>query len=153
MHRLNYIGSYILLLLILILVALIAWTYYLGTTDVTFKRLLGSEPYTSIEDISLRRYEDSPISPHLFKIKSKNEQKTLDRLAKDCTLKAITKNEIPKEAGEVDIEMVEVAKKSPFLYLSKRYNLKKPNEGRMCLVFRDKKYIYLFINGNLKELK
>jgi len=42
-----------------------------------------------------------------------------------------------------------VIKKSPYMYLSQSYDLQNPKEGRMCLVFRDKEHLYLFINGNL----
>ena len=150
MIKAKYIPQYILAILLLILLLLEGWTYYLGTTDVTFKRLIGKEPYKEIENLSLRRYKENYISPHLFKIKTTKEKEVLSKIKQDCNLKKISIAELPKEAKETDKEMVDVIKKSPFIYLSQKYNLTNPKEGRMCLVFRDKTTIYLFINGNLK---
>jgi len=149
MFRVKNIPMLLLALLMLVLVFFQAWTFYLGTTDVTFKRLLKSETYQEIEDISLRRYKDGVISPHLFTITSKDENLTINNFSKDCKLKKITIDELPKEADETDSEMVDVIKKSPYIYLSKKYDLKNPKESRMCLLFRDKEYLYLFINGNI----
>ena len=139
----------ILALLMLILIFFQGWTFYLGTTDVTFERLLGSKPYKEIEDISLRRYKEGVISPHLFTIKTNSEKETIDNLSKACKLEKITIEKLPKEATETDTEMVDVIQKSPYIYLSKAYNLQNPKEGRMCLLFRDKEHLYLFINGNI----
>ncbi len=149
MNKFRHLPQYILAFLLIVLIILEAWTYYLGTTNVTFKRLIGKDVYKEIDNISLRRYKENYYSPHLFTIKTKNEKKVLENLIRDCNLTNITINKIPKEAKETDIEMVDVIKKSPFIYLSKKYDLTKPKEGRMCLVFKDKKSIYLFINGNL----
>ena len=150
MFKRRYIPQYILAILLIILVLLEAWTYYLGTTDVTFKRLINKEVYKEIDNITLRRYKDNYYSPHLFKIETNNEIKVIDKLKRDCHLKKIDIQNIPKEAYDTDKEMIDVIKKSPYIYLSKKYNLHKPKEGRMCLVFRDNDYIYLFINGNLE---
>jgi len=149
MFNKKHIPQYILAILLLVLVLLEGWTYYLGTTKVTFKRLTGQDVYKEIDDISLRRYKENYYSPHLFTLKTRNETKIIDKLKKDCNLKKISFKDIPKEIEETDKEMVDVVKKSPFIYLSKSYDLKKPKEGRMCFVFRDKSNIYLFINGNL----
>jgi len=149
MNKFKNIPIYILAILMLILVSLEVWTYYLGTTDVTFKRLLGSKPYNEIKDMTLRRYKEGAISPHLFTITTQNEKVVIKKLSSVCNLEKITIDKLPKEAEQTDKEMVNVIKKSPFIYLSKKYNLQKPKEGRMCLVFSDKKYLYLFINGNL----
>jgi hypothetical protein len=132
-----------------ILVFFQAWTFYLGTTDVTFERLTGSKPYNEIKEMSLRRYKEGAISPHLFTIKTDDDKKMLEKLSKDCTLEKITVEKLPEEAKETDKEMVEVIEKSPYIYLSRSYDLQDPKEGRMCLVFRDKEHLYLFINGNL----
>jgi len=140
---------FILAALILILIFFQAWTFYLGTTDVTFERLLGNKPYKEIKDISLRRYKEGVISPHLFTITTDNETKVIEELSRDCGLEKISFDKLPETANEVDKEMVEVIEKSPYIYLSKTYDLQKPKEGRMCLVFRDKTKLYLFINGNL----
>ncbi|SFV71707.1 hypothetical protein MNB_SV-13-1100 [hydrothermal vent metagenome] len=149
MFRLKNIPMLFLALLILILILFQSWTFYLGTTNVTFERLLGNKPYKEIEDISLRRYKEGAISPHLFTIKTNNEKDTIDNLSKTCKLEKITIEKLPKEANETDTEMVDVIKKSPYIYLTKKYNLQNPKEGRMCLVFSDKEHLYLFINGNI----
>ena len=149
MFRLKNIPMLILALLMLILIFFQSWTFYLGTTDVTFERLLGSKPYKEIEDMSLRRYKEGVISPHLFTIKTNSEKETIDNLSKACKLEKITIEKLPKEANDTDKEMVDVIKKSPYIYLSKKYDLQNPKEGRMCLLFRDKEHLYLFINGNI----
>jgi len=135
--------------LLLVLLFLQLWTYYLGTTDVTFKRLIGSNPYSEIEQMSLRRYKEGAMSPHLFTITAKDEKRLIAKLSKACGLQPISIDKIPKEAETTDKEMVEVIKHSPYIYLSKKYDLQKPKEGRMCLLFRDQAHLYLFINGNL----
>ena len=149
MFKLRFVPLYILVTLMLILVFFQAWTFYLGTTDVTFERLTGSKPYKEIQEMSLRRYKEGVISPHLFTIKTDDEKKMLEKLSKDCTLEKISVEKLPEEAHETDKEMVEVIEKSPYIYLSRSYDLQHPKEGRMCLVFRDKEHLYLFINGNL----
>ncbi len=149
MFKLRFLPLYILVLLMLILVFFQSWTFYLGTTDVTFERLLGSKPYAQIEDISLRRYKKGVISPHLFTIKTADEKAVIEKLTHTCNLKEITSKELPKVAHQTDKEMVEVIEKSPIIYLSKSYDLENPKEGRMCLIFKDKEHLYLFINGNL----
>ncbi|WP_153015044.1 hypothetical protein [Sulfurovum riftiae] len=132
-----------------ILIFFQAWTFYLGTTNVTFERLTGSKPYSEIKEMSLRRYKEGAISPHLFKIETDDDKKIIEKLSKDCGMEKITVDKLPKEAEETDKEMVEVIEKSPYIYLSRSYDLQHPQEGRMCLVFRDKEHLYLFINGNL----
>ncbi len=149
MFKLKFIPQYILALLLLILVFLEGWTYYLGTSDASFERLVGAKPYSEIKELSLRRYKENEISAHLFTIQADDEKRLLSDLEKDCHLKKIAFEDLPKEAEETDSEMVGVIKKSPFIYLSKTYDLTKPKEGRMCLFFRDKEKHYLFINGNL----
>ena len=149
MFKLRFVPLYILVALMLILVFFQSWTFYLGTTDVTFERLLGKEPYKEIQELSLRRYKKGVISPHLFTIKTDDESKVIAQLKEDCRIKKTTIQHLPKEARETDSEMVEVIEKSPYIYLSKSYDLQHPQKGRMCLLFRDKEHLYLFINGNL----
>ena len=149
MFKLKFVPLYILAILMLILVFFQAWTFYLGTTDVTFERLTGSKPYNEIKEMSLRRYKEGAISPHLFTITTDDDKKMIEKLSKDCDIEKITIDKLPKEARETDEEMVEVIEKSPYTYLSRAYDLQDPKEGRMCLVFRDKTHLYLFINGNL----
>ena len=149
MFKLRNVPLFILAVLMLILMFFQAWTFYLGTTDVTFERLLGSKPYSEITDISLRRYKKGVISPHLFTIATDDDAKVIEKFTQDCGIEKITFDKLPNVANKVDKEMVDVIKKSPYIYLSKTYDLQKPKEGRMCLVFRDKVHLYLFINGNL----
>ena len=52
MFRVKNIPMFILAMLMLVLVFFQSWTFYLGTTDVTFERLLGKKPYKEIKDIS-----------------------------------------------------------------------------------------------------
>jgi len=149
MFKLKNIPMFLLALLLCILIFFQSWTFYLGTTDVTFERLLGSKPYKEIEDMSLRRYKEGIISPHLFTITTHSEKETIENLSKTCKLEHTTIDKLPKEANETDEEMVDVIQKSPYIYLSKAYDLQNPKKGRMCLLFRDKEYLYLFINGNI----
>ena len=149
MFKLKNIPMFILFVLILILIFFQSWTFYLGTTDVTFERLLGKKPYAEISDISLRRYKENAISPHLFTITTANERKVIEKLTQDCSIEKIVFEKLPKVVNKVDKEMVEVIEKSPYIYLSKSYDIENPKGGRMCLVFRDKEHLYLFINGNL----
>jgi len=149
MFKLKNVPLFILVVLMLVLMFFQAWTFYLGTTDVTFERLLGSKPYEEIEDISLRRYKKGVISPHLFTITTNDETKVRDKLTQDCGIEKITFQKLPKIVNKTDKEMVDVIEKSPYIYLSKTYDLQNPREGRMCLLFRDKAHLYLFINGNL----
>jgi len=149
MFKLKFIPLAILVILLLILIFFQSWTFYLGTTDVAFERLLGTKPYQEIKEMSLRRYKKGVFSPHLFTISSDNEHMIIEHLSKDCAIQRIPIEKLPVEVRETDKEMVEVIEKSPYLYLSKSYNLQDPKAGRMCLLFRDTKKIYLFINGNL----
>jgi len=149
MFKLRNIPLFILVVLMLILMFFQAWTFYLGTTDVTFERLLGSKPYEEIKDISLRRYKKGVISPHLFTITTNDETKVIEKFTQDCGIEKITFQKLPKVVNKTDKEMVDVIQKSPYIYLSKTYDLQNPKEGRMCLLFRDKAHLYLFINGNL----
>lgn len=149
MFKLRFVPLAILVILLLVLIFFQSWTFYLGTTDVTFERLLGTKPYKEIKEISLRRYKKGVFSPHLFTITSDNESATIEHFTRDCAIQRTPISKLPTEVKETDKEMVEVIEKSPYLYLSKTYDLQDPKAGRMCLLFRDTKKIYLFINGNL----
>jgi hypothetical protein len=149
MFKLKNIPMIFLAFLLLVLMAFQAWTFYLGTTDVTFKRLIGKEPYKEIKDLSLRRYKKESISPHLFTITTDDEKRVIEKIDKDCNLKKIEFKDLPSLTYKIDKEMVDVIERSPYIYLSKRYDLNRPREGRMCIIFRDKEHLYLFINGNL----
>ena len=106
MFKLKFVPLFILVTLMLILVLIQSWTFYLGTTDVTFERLAGSKPYSEIKDMSLRRYKEGVISPHLFTIETDNDNRVIEQLTKDCTMEKITVDKLPKEAEETDKEMV-----------------------------------------------
>jgi hypothetical protein len=149
MFRVKNIPMLILAFLLIVLIFFQSWTFYLGTADVTFERLIGRKPYAEISDISLRRYKENAISPHLFTITTDDEEKVIERFGRDCGTMKITFEKLPKIVSEVDREMVDVIEKSPYIYLSKSYDLSDPKEGRLCLVFRDNEHLYLFINGNL----
>lgn len=149
MFRLRNLPVLILAFLLLLLLFFEIWTYYLGTPDVTFERLLGTKPYKEIEALSLRRYKKGEISPHLFRIKTTNAQSVIQKLTPICRLEKIDKAHLPEAAKDTDPEMVEVIGRSPYIYLSKSYDLHHPKAGRMCLVFRDESDLYLFMNGNL----
>lgn len=149
MYKLRYIPLIILALLMMLLIFFQSWTFYLGTTGVTFERLIGAKPYKEIENISLRRYKKGVISPHLFTIKTGDDSAVIEKFSRDCKIEKVDVKNLPKEVEETDSEMLEVIQKSPYVYLSESYNFQVPKEGRMCVVFRDKENLYLFINGNL----
>jgi len=148
--KLRHWPQYLIALLMLVLVVLMGWTYYLGRPGVTFERLIGTASYAQIEDLSLRRYKEGVISPHLFTIETDNEASVISGLVKECGMEKITPAERDRVLDEVDGEMVDVIQASPYLYQSKAYDLHHPKEGRLCVVFRDSGHIYLFVNGNLE---
>jgi len=149
MFKFKHFPQYFLAFLLLVLLFLEGWTWYLGTPNVTFERLIGSEPYHEISDLSLRRYKKSAISPHLFIIMTENEDEVIQKFSKDCGMKKVDFDKVPALVHQVDTEMVEVIKKSPYIYLTESYDLQNPKKGRMCLLFRDKSKLYLFVNGNV----
>ncbi len=146
MFKFKYLPQYFLALLLLILLFLEGWTWYLGTTGVTFKRYLGEEVPSYVQDISLRRYK-AAHSPHLFsmKINANDEQKLIDRLVGRCHMKQVTSDALPASLMKVDNEMVEVIKKSPFIYMTT------DPKQRFCLLFRDKTKFYLYLEGDLEK--
>lgn len=149
MFKLKNLPMLFLFVLLLILIFFQAWTFYLGTTDVTFERLMGSKPYSEIKEMSLRRYKEEAISPHLFTITSSDDNLTRKHLVDNCNAKMVEPSKIPPIARKVDKEMVEVMERSPYIYVSQFYDLAKPELGRMCVIFRDNSHLYLFMNGNL----
>ncbi|GEM_PF-1983705 len=151
MLKIKYLPQYFLALLMVILIFLEGWTYYLGKPEPTFKRYVNDPVPSSITDLSLRRYK-APHSPHLFSIKvaPENTQALIAKLTKKCNMQKITSAEIPAELTKVDDEMVAVIKKSPWIYLTKAYDTADPKHHRLCLLFRDKDTIYLFLYGDLE---
>ncbi len=144
MFKLKYLPQYLLALLLLILLFLEIWTWYLGTTGVTFKRYMHAEVPAIVRDISLRRYK-AEHSPHLFTITvdPKDEAKMVEWFKKRCNMEQVTADALPASLTKVDNEMVAVIQKSPYIYMS-------PNSGkRFCLLFRDKEKLYLYLNGDL----
>ncbi len=144
MVKLKYIPQYLLALLLLILIFLEGWTWYLGTPDVTFRRYMGADVPSYVQDLSLRRYK-AEHSPHLFtmEVAPQNEQKMIAWLQRHCDLEKAPADALPPSLTKVDDEMVEVVKKSPYIYLTKY------PAHRFCLLFRDKGKLYLYLNGDL----
>ncbi len=151
MLKIKYLPQYFLALLMVLLILLEGWTYYLGRPAPTFKRYLGESVPAMVTDLSLRRYK-AAHSPHLFSIKvaPENEQALIAKLTQKCKMQKITPAEIPAELTKVDDEMVAVIKKSPWIYLTKAYDVSDPFHHRLCLLFRDKDTIYLFLYGDLE---
>ncbi len=144
MFKLKYIPQYLLALLLLLLVFLEGWTWYLGTSDVTFSRYMGADAPSYVQDLSLRRYK-AEHSPHLFtlEVAPQDEQKLISWLQHRCDLEKARADALPPSLAKVDGEMVDVVKNSPYIYLTKG-----PSH-RFCLLFRDKEKLYLYLNGDL----
>ena len=147
MKRLPY---YFLFLLLLILAALQIWTYYLGRPGPTFERYLADPVPESISDLKVRRYK-AAHSPHLFTMTvEKSDEEALKReLIAACRMEKISPDMLPPFLSEVDAEMVEVIRRSPFVYLRKDYDLKNAKKGRFCLMFADKENLFVYLNGDL----
>ncbi len=146
MFKFKYLPQYFLALLLLILLLLEGWTWYLGTTDVTFKRYLGEEVPSFVREISLRRYK-AAHSPHLFTmtVDVNDEQKLIDWLTGRCHMQRVMPDALPASLKKVDDEMVEVIQKSPFIYMTT------DPKQRFCLLFRDKEKYYLYLEGDLEK--
>ena len=146
MFKFKYLPQYFLALLLLILLFLEGWTWYLGTTGVTFKRYLGEEVPPYVQEISLRRYK-AAHSPHLFtmEVDANDEKKLIERLAGRCHMKQVTADTLPASLEKVDKEMVEVIQKSPVIYMTT------DPKRRFCLLFRDKEKYYLYLEGDLEK--
>ena len=79
-----------------------------------------------------------------------NKQKALlKQLTHACKLQKISFEELPAFLRKVDAEMVGVIKQSPYIYMRKDYNLTDAKKARFCLLFRDKKSLFLYLNGDL----
>ena len=150
MRTIKYIPLYILALLLAILVFLEAWTYYLGRPSVTFERYLGKPVPAVVEDLGLRRYR-AEHSPHLFDIKvsKENEKQLIDEMVRQCHMQKISAKRLPKAVAKVDTEMVDVIKLSPYIYMTAKYNEANVTAHRLCILFRDDKRLYLYLNGDL----
>lgn len=150
MFKLKYIPQYFLLLLLLILIFLEAWTYYLGRPSVTFERYMGAAVPAVVQDLGLRRYK-AEHTPHLFKIKveSKDEAALIKDLAKRCHMQKIETSQLPESLKKVDQEMVEVIKQSPYIYMTDNFDKKDVTKHRLCVLFRDKDTVYLYLNGDI----
>ena len=144
MFKLKYIPQYLLALLLLLLIFLEGWTWYLGTPDVTFRRYAGADVPSYVQDLSLRRYK-AEHSPHLFtmEVPPQDEQKLIGWLQHRCGMVRASAGALPPLLTKVDGEMVEVVKKSPYIYLTE------DSGHRFCLLFRDKERLYLYLNGDL----
>lgn len=150
MFKLKYIPQYFLLLLLGVLIFLEAWTYYLGRSSVTYKRYMGEEVPAVVRDLGLRRYK-AEHSPHLFKFKveSKDEAALIKDLAKRCHMQKIETSQLPESLKRVDEEMVEVIKQSPYIYMTSNYDKQDITRHRLCILFRDKDTLYLYLNGDI----
>ncbi len=150
MFKLKYLPQYFLVLLLGILIFLEAWTYYLGTPSVTFERYVHEKVPKEIKDLGLRRY-NAAHSPHLFRIKTsqKDEKILIKNLINQCKMHTVSSKSLPKILKDVDSEMVEVMQASPYLYMTKDFDIKDVTSHRLCILFRDKDTLYLYLNGDL----
>ena len=146
MFKFKYLPQYFLALLLLILLFLEGWTWYLGTTGVTFKRYLSAEVPPYVQEISLRRYK-AAHSPHLFtmEVDANNEEKLINWLVGRCHMQRVSPDVLPASLTKVDDEMVEVIRKSPVIYMTT------DPKQRFCLLFRDKEKYYLYLEGDLEK--
>ncbi len=146
MFKLRYLPQYFLALLLLILLFFEVWTWYLGTTDVTFKRYLGADLPKYVKEISLRRYK-ALHSPHLFsfKLDNKDEERLIAWLVNHTGMKKVLAEDIPHSLSKVDDEMVEVIAKSPWIYMTT------DPQKRFFILFRDKERLYLYLEGDLER--
>ena len=150
MFKFKYLPQYFLALLMAILIFLEGWTYYLGRPAPTFERYVSDPVPARIKDLGLRRYK-AEHSPHLFRMKvdTADEKALIAKLTQKCHMQKISAEKLPKMLSEVDAEMVDVIKKSPYIYMREKYNLDDAKKGRFCLMFRDKETIFLYLNGDL----
>ena len=64
-------------------------------------------------------------------------------------MKKIDVSALPEFLSKVDKEMVDVIKKSPYIYISKKYDIENYKNGRFRLLFSDKNSTFLYLNGDL----
>ena len=152
-HKRHYFAMGLIASLLVILVVLEGWTYYLGTPKVTFERLVGEKPWASLRDLHLRRYKQSALSPHLFRFRTEDLNETVRRLRQECGIVKIRPEALDRVVAKIDEETDAVMRASPWLYQSASYDFSDPSRGRLCILFRDTTWVYLFINGNLERIR
>ncbi|RUM67766.1 MAG: hypothetical protein DSZ06_00510 [Sulfurospirillum sp.] len=150
MFKSKNIPIYFLFFLLILIFALQIWTYYLGKPTPTFERYVIKPKPEIIKKLSIRRYK-APHSPHLFTIKvdKGDEEKLVNLISKSQNMKKIDVTSLPDFLSKVDKEMVDVVKKSPYIYVSKKYDTQNYKNGRFRLLFSDKNSTYLYLNGDL----
>ena len=150
MFKSKNIPIYFLFFLLILIFALQIWTYYLGKPTPTFERYVIDPKPKIIKNLSIRRYK-APHSPHLFTIKvdKGDEEKLVNLISKSQNMKKIDVTSLPDFLSKVDKEMVDVVKKSPYIYVSKKYDTQNYKNGRFRLLFSDKNSTYLYLNGDL----
>ena len=150
MSKLRHVPFYFLFFLLSLILAFQIWTYYLGRPTPTFERYVIDPKPQIIKDLSIRRYK-APHSPHLFTIKvdKGDEEKLIELITKSSNMQKIEPSSLPEFLTKVDEEMVEIIKKSPYIYMSKKYDLDNYKKGRFRLLFSDKNSTFLYLNGDL----
>jgi len=150
MSKLRRAPFYFLFFLLTLILALQIWTYYLGKPIPTFERYVIKPKPEIIKDLSVRRYK-APHSPHLFTIKVDrgNEEKLVKLITKSKNMKKVDAQALPEFLTKVDEEMVDIIKKSPYIYISKKYDINNFKNGRLRVLFSDKNSTYLYLNGDL----
>jgi len=150
MSKLRRVPVYFLFFLLILLLAIQLWTFYLSRPTPTFERYVIKPKPEIIKDLSIRRYK-AQHSPHLFTIKVDrgNEEKLVKLITKSTNMKKVDASALPEFLTKVDKEMVDVIKKSPYIYISKKYDIKNFKNGRLRVLFSDKNSTYLYLNGDL----
>jgi len=150
MSKLRHAPIYFLFFLMIALMSIQAWTYYLSKATPTFERYVIDPKPQMIQDLSIRRYK-APHSPHLFTIKvdKNDEEKLVELITKSSNMTKIEPSSLPKFLTKVDEEMVEIIKKSPYIYMSRKYDIENYKNGRFNLLFSDKNSTFLYLNGDL----
>ena len=150
MFKLKNIPIYFLFFLLILILVFQIWTYYLGKPTPTFERYVIKPKPEIIKDLSIRRYK-APHSPHLFTIKVDrgDEDKLVEIITKSTNMKKVDAQALPEFLTKVDKEMVDVIKKSPYIYISKKYDINNFKNGRLRVLFSDKNSTYLYLNGDL----
>jgi hypothetical protein len=150
MSKLRRVPVYFLFFLLILLLAIQLWTFYLSRPTPTFERYVIKPKPEIIKELSIRRYK-APHSPHLFTVKVDNgdEEKLVKLITKSTNMKKVDAQALPEFLTKVDKEMVDVIKKSPYIYMSKKYDIENFKNGRLRVLFSDKNSTYLYLNGDL----
>lgn len=150
LSKLKRLPYYFLFVLLIILLALQLWTYWLGKPVPTFERYLIKPVPKSVTELKVRRYK-AVHSPHLFTITvdQAHESELVAKLVSKCHMQKVSDKTLPPFLKKVDAEMVAVIEKSPFIYMTKTYNLDNVKKGRFCLLFKDKTNLFIYLNGDL----